>query len=169
MEGKPISSLQLCQNQGENKVKKSELTYWFNYKKSYNTLVTYFSSILSNLCIAWLRLPVAHHNSHINAIFVYLPMQKLFVGKIYFIRVFFYKWQTTTAPAKNYPFYSLYSTKFLWLSESFQLYGEIPSRKEKYPVLRTNTISHQLINYAKISYFIVSLVFSQIFVRYLLK
>ena len=88
MEVKPISSLQLCQNQGENKVKKSELTYWFNYKKSYNTLVTYFSSILSNLCIAWLRLPVAHHNSHINAIFVYLPMQKLFVGKIYFIRVF---------------------------------------------------------------------------------
>ena len=88
MEGKPISSLQLCQNQGENKSKKSELTYWFNYKKSYNTLVTYFSSILSNLCNAWLRLPVAHHNSHVNAIFVYLPMQKHFVGKIHFIRVF---------------------------------------------------------------------------------
>ena len=49
--------------------------------------------------------------------------------------------------------------KLLWLSESFHPYGEIPSRKGKYLVLKTNTKPHQLIKDVKISYCIVSLVF----------
>ena len=32
--GEPISSLQLLQNQEENKIKKSKLAYWLNYKKA---------------------------------------------------------------------------------------------------------------------------------------
>ena len=46
-----------------------------------------------------------------------------------------------------------------WLPEYFHSYGEIPSRKGKYPMLRTNTKPHQLIKHAKISYSIASLVF----------
>ena len=49
--------------------------------------------------------------------------------------------------------------KLPWLPESFHLYGEIPSRKGKYPMLRTNTKPHQLIKHANISYSIASLVF----------
>ena len=54
-----------------------------------------------------------------------------------------------------------YSTSFSdGLSESFHPYGEIPSRKGKYPeVLGTNTNSHQVIRHAKNSYSIVLLVF----------
>ena len=84
------SSLQLRQNQRGNKIKKSKLAYWLNC----NTLVTSFSSILSNLHNAWFRLPwlyvfsgissVAHHNPHIKAIFVYLFMQELFDNKTHF-------------------------------------------------------------------------------------
>ena len=33
MEGKSKSSLQLLENQEENKIKKSKLAYWLNYKK----------------------------------------------------------------------------------------------------------------------------------------
>ena len=49
--------------------------------------------------------------------------------------------------------------KLPWLPECFHPYGEIPSRKGKYPMLRTNTKPHQLIKHAKISYSIASLVF----------
>ena len=65
-------------------------------QKSYNTLLTYFSSVLSNLHNAWFRLPqlhassgicsVAHHNPYINAFFVYLLMQELFIDKIHFFK-----------------------------------------------------------------------------------
>ena len=47
--------------------------------------------------------------------------------------------------------------KLPWLPECFHPYGEIPSRKGKYPMLRTNTKPHQLIEHAKISYSIASL------------
>ena len=40
----------------------------------------------------------------------------------------------------------------------FPPYGEIPLRKGKYPVLRTNAKPRQLIKHAEISYFIVWLV-----------
>ena len=73
----------------QNKKVKTSLLAWL--QQSCNTLVTYFSSILSNFHNAWLRLSttmssVAHHNPHINAIFVYLCMQELFVDKIHFFK-----------------------------------------------------------------------------------
>ena len=43
----------------------------------------------------------------------------------------------------------------------FHPYGEIPSRKEKYPVPKTNKKPYRLIKQAKISYSIVSLVFGK--------
>ena len=99
-----------------------------------------------NYHVFWNRTSsVAHHSPHTNAIFVYRFMQELFVDKIHFF-------------------------KFLCLSDKLWLhqlniiargntYGEIPSWKGKYPMLRTNTKPHQLIRQAKISYSIVSIVF----------
>ena len=49
--------------------------------------------------------------------------------------------------------------KLPWLPECFHPYREIPSRKGKYPMLRTNTKPYQLIKHAEISYSIASLVF----------
>ena len=51
--------------------------------------------------------------------------------------------------------------KLPWLPECFHPYGEIPSRKGKYPMLRTDTKPHQLIKNTKISNSRVSLVFRQ--------
>ena len=77
----------------QNKEVKTSLLAWL--QQSCNTLVTYFSSILSNFHNAWIRLPttmssaifsVAHYNPHITAIFVYLFMQELFVDKIQFFK-----------------------------------------------------------------------------------
>ena len=66
-------------------------TYFHNIA---DDIGAYLSSILSNLHNAWLSMPwlhvfceissLAHHNPHINAIFVYLLVQELFVDKIYF-------------------------------------------------------------------------------------
>ena len=101
---------------------------------------------------------VAHHNPHINAIFVYLFMQELFVDKIHFFKFLcmsdkprLHQLNIITSSRSRY--------KLPWLPEYFHSYGEIPSRKGKYPMLRTNTKPHQLIKHAKISYSIVSLVF----------
>ena len=55
--------------------------------------------------------------------------------------------------------------KVPWLPKCSHPYGEIPSRKGKYPMLRTNIKPHQLIKHAKISYSIVSLVFRQFLYR----
>ena len=61
----------------------------------FTTLVTYFRPILSNFHNAWPKLPstmpsgissVAHHNPPINAIFVFLFMQELFIDKIHFFK-----------------------------------------------------------------------------------
>ena len=49
LEGKPKSSFQLGQNQGENKIKKVKTSLLAYLQKSYNALVTYLSSTLSNL------------------------------------------------------------------------------------------------------------------------
>ena len=123
---------------------------------------------MSNLHNAWLRLPwthvssgifpVAHHNLHINTIFVYLFMQKLLLDKIHpfkFLRM------------SNKP--RLHQLKIITSTRStvqasltawmFPFVGERPSRKGKYTMLRTNTKPHQLIKHAKVSYSIVSLVF----------
>ena len=102
---------------------------------------------------------VAHHNPHISAIFVYLFMQELFIDKIHFFKFFLYEWQTTTAPANYYHFSLCSRYKLPWLPELFHLFGEIPSRKGIYLILKTNTKPHHLIKHAKISYAIASLVF----------
>ena len=49
LEGKPKSSLQLCQNQKENKIKKSKLACWFNYAGS---IVSHLHTALT-ACIFW--------------------------------------------------------------------------------------------------------------------
>ena len=89
------------------------------------------------------------HNPHINAIFVYLLMQEFFIDKIHF-----FKFLSMSDKPRQRQFKVITST-LLRLFESFHLYLEIPSRKGKYPVLKTNTKPHQLIKYAKISYFIL--------------
>ena len=89
-------------------------------------------------------------------------MQELFVDKIHFFKFLSVSDKPRLRQLKIITSTSTCSTstcKLLWLSESFHLYGEIPSRKGKYSVLRTNTKPHQLIKHAKISYSIVSLVF----------
>ena len=74
-----------------------------------------------------------------------------------------------TRPAKNYYCYSCgRGTSF---SESFHRYkeGEIPIRKGKYPVPRTNTKPHELIKHAK-NFLLYSFTYiPQIFVRHLPK
>ena len=85
-------------------------------------------------------------------------MQELFVDKIHFFKFLcmsdkprLHQLNIITSSRSRY--------KLPWLPEYFHSYGEIPSRKGKYPMLRTNTKPHQLIKHAKISYSIVSLLF----------
>ena len=101
---------------------------------------------------------VAHHNPHINAIFVYLFMQEHFVDKIHF-----FKFLSMSDKPRLHQLNIITSShswyKLLWLPEYFHSYREILSRKGKYPMMRTNTKPHHLIKHAKISYFIASLIF----------
>ena len=102
---------------------------------------------------------VTHHrNPHINAIFVYLFIQELFVYKIHFFK-FLCMSGKPRLHQLNIITYSRSRCKLPWLPEYFHSYGEIPSRKRKYPMLKTNTKPHHLIKHAKIFYSIVSLVF----------
>ena len=72
----------------------------------------------------------------------------------------FFLWVTNhDCTRKKLSFLLLVQYKLPWLTEFFHPHGEIPSRKGKYPMLRTNTKPHQLIKQAKISYSTVSLVF----------
>ena len=91
-------------------------------------------------------------------------MQELFVDKIHFFKFLcmsdkprLHQLNIITSSRSRY--------KLPWLPEYFHSYGEIPSRKGKYPMLRTNTKPHQLIKHAKISYSIVSLVFRKFLYR----
>ena len=85
-------------------------------------------------------------------------MQELFVDKIHFFR--FLSMSDKPRLHQLRIITSTYSTVYASLT-SWMLppYGEIPSRKEKYPMLKTCAKSHQLIKHAKISYSIVSLLF----------
>ena len=123
---------------------------------------------MSNLHNVWLRLswpqassgifPVAHHNLHINTIFVYLFMQKLLVDKIHLFKFLC----MSDKPRLRQPKIitstrsTVQASLTAWI---FPSVGERPSRKGKYTTLRTNTKPHQLIKHAKVSYSIVSLVF----------
>ena len=94
--------------------------------------------------MSWIAQKHTAYNPHINAIFVYLLMQELFIDKIHF-----FKFLSMSDKPRH-------TSTLLRLFELFHLYLEIPSRKGKYPVLKTNTKPHQLIKHAKISYFILS-------------
>ena len=103
---------------------------------------------------------VAPHNPHINVIFVYLFMQELFVDKIHvfkFLCMSDKPWLHQANVYTSSPSATRY--KLPWLSKYFHSYGEITSRKGKYPILKTNTKPHHLIKHAKISYAIASVVF----------
>ena len=119
--------------------------------------------LLTGTCISFSTNPL------INAIFCLSSYAGTLRWQNSLLQVSFCEWETTTTPAKKYYFYSYHSAyKLLWLSGSFHPSGEIPSRKAKYPVLRTNTKPHQLIKHIKISNQYSHLYF-QIFVRYMPK
>ena len=98
---------------------------------------------------------VAHHNPHINTILVFLFMQELFIDKIHY-----FKFLCMSDKPRLHQL-NIITSSSPWLPEVFHWYGEIPSRKGKWPMLRTNTKPHQVIKHAKISYSIVSLVFCE--------
>ena len=100
-------------------------------QQSCNTLVTSFSSILSNFHNASSGISsVAHHNPHINAVFVQLPF---YAGTL--------PRQNTLLSVSDKP--RLHQLKIITssssivqaslLPECFHPHGEIPSRKGKYP------------------------------------
>ena len=90
------------------------------------------------------------YNPHMKVFVVYLLMLELFVDKIHVFK-FLSMSDKPLGLAKNYHCY-LYTVQT-------SLNYSIRTRKEKYPVLKTNTKFHQLIKLAKISYPIASLVF----------
>ena len=89
---------------------------------------------------------------------VYLLVQELFVDKIHVFKFLSVREKPRLLQLKIISLLVV-QYKLLWLSESFHPYGEITSRKGKHPLLRTNIKPHQLINHARISYSIVSIVF----------
>ena len=86
-------------------------------------------------------------------------MQELFVDKIHFFKFIcmsdkppLHQLNIITSSRSS----TVQASLTAWMFSSVR---GIPSRKGKYPMLRTNTKLHQLIKHAKISYSIVSLVF----------
>ena len=90
------SSLQLCQKQRENRIKRSKLAYQLNYNKAaipQSPPLVQYCQIFIMLDSGCLKLhlssgisSVVPHNPHINAVFVYLFMQELFVDKFHFLK-----------------------------------------------------------------------------------
>ena len=92
-------------------------------------------------------------------------MQELFFGKIDF-----FKFLSTRDKPRLHHLKIITSSRSSTVQASltawmFSSVRGIPSRKGKYPMLRTNTKLHQLIKHAKISYSIVSLVFRKFLYR----
>ena len=90
----------------------------------------------------------------------YLLMQELFVDKVHFFKLFSMRDKPRMHQLKIITSTGSAVKAFLAI-KTFHLYGEIPSKKGKYPVLRRNTKSPQLIKHTKISYSLSSLVFSK--------
>ena len=86
-------------------------------------------------------------------------LQEIFVDKIHLFKFLSMRDKPWLHQQKTINFCHSTQYKLSWLPECFHQYWEIPSRKGKYPMLRTNTKPCQLIKHAKISYSIVSLVF----------
>ena len=110
-------------------------------------------------CILW-NIFCAHHNPHINTIFVYLLMQELFVVKIHF-----FKFLSMSDKLQLHQLKTITSTRSSVQASPTVLifpFKQGNNAKEgKYPVLRTNAKPHQLIKHAKISYSVVSLLFCE--------
>ena len=85
-------------------------------------------------------------------------MQGLFVDRIHFFKLLSLSDKPRLHQLKIL-LLLVVQDQILWLSHSFNPYGEIPSSKGKHPVLRTNTKPHQLIKHPHISYSVVSLAF----------
>ena len=116
--------------------------------------------LCSCTCIFWNIIPsAAHHNPHINVIFVNLFMQELFVNKIHFFKFHSMSDKPQLHQLKIITSYSCSTAQASLTASMFHLYGEIPPRKGKYPMLRKNTKPHQLIKHAKVFYSLASLVF----------
>ena len=86
-------------------------------------------------------------------------MQELFVDKIPFLKFLSMSGKPRLHLLKIITSSRCTVYKLPSLAECFHPYGEILSRKGKYPMFRTNTKPHQLIKHAEISYSIASLVF----------
>ena len=77
MERKPKQpSLQFCQNQRENKIKKSKLAHWLNYNKA--------AIPLSPPSVQYYQISII-----LDFTFVYLFMQELFFDKIHLFKFLF--------------------------------------------------------------------------------
>ena len=92
-------------------------------------------------------------------------MQELFVDKIHFFKFLSMSDKPRLHQLKTITSSRSTQYKIPWLPECFHQHGDIPSRKGKYPMLRTNTKPRQPIKHAKISYSIVSLVFRKFLYR----
>ena len=101
---------------------------------------------------------VAHHNPDINAIFVYLFMQRLFVDKLHF-----FKFLSMSEKPRLHQLKVITSSHSRTVQASLTAWVVSSVRgnfiKEGKTPLRTNTKPHQLIKHVKISYSIVSLAF----------
>ena len=86
-------------------------------------------------------------------------MQELFVEKIHFFKFLCISDKPQLHQLDIITSSVVVQYKLPWLSQYFQSYGEIQSKKGKCPMFRTITKPHQLIKHAKISSSIVSLMF----------
>ena len=86
-------------------------------------------------------------------------LQEIFVDKIHLFKFLSMRDKPWLHQQKTINFCHSTQYKLSWLPECFHQYGEIPSRKGKYPMLRTNKKLCQLIKHAKISYSITPLLF----------
>ena len=82
---------------------------------------------------------VAHHNCHINSIFVYLYMPELFIDKICFCKFL----SMSDKPRLNQlKFISSSPSSTVKAYLTYHPYGKIPSRKGKYPMLRIQSLTN---------------------------
>ena len=86
-------------------------------------------------------------------------MQELFVDKFHFFKFLSMIDKPPLHQLKIITSSHISTVQASWLPECSHSYGKRPSRKGKYPMLRTNAKPPQLIKHTKSSYSIVSLVF----------
>ena len=103
---------------------------------------------------------IAHHSQYIN-VFVVYPLLCRNSSSTKSTSSSFFPWVTNHDRSSYYSYSYSRGRTSLNLSIGTRKGGVIPTRKGKYPVLRTNTKPQQLIKHTKISESIASLVFRQ--------